>query len=178
MSRYNPEQSSFDPAALFSLINPDTQRALMDLARTPAGAQFVRGVGAQLNLPPALIAVFDHWVGGARNDADVSDAEFSESEIDDNDCEDDDGDIAALEQELSELRNINENLAAALGACAECWGADDACSECEGHGGAGNVRPDPELYNALVAPAVVRVNANRVRRLRLIPDSFTADTRG
>ncbi|MDN3638807.1 hypothetical protein QWY82_08315 [Simiduia curdlanivorans] len=170
MNRYRQTQTGFDPATLFSLINPTTQRALMDLARTPAGSQLVHGLGAQLNLPPALLAVFDHWLAGT---GDVSEAEFTESETDDEPAE-----IAALEQELSELRNLNENLAAALGACAECWGADDACPECEGQGGAGSVRPDPELYNALVAPAVVRVNANRVRRLRLIPDSFTADSRG
>ncbi|BFM10677.1 hypothetical protein R50072_08300 [Simiduia litorea] len=172
MNRYSQAQSGFDPAMLFSLINPATQQALIELARTPAGSQLVHGLGAQLNLPPALLAVFDHWLGSTAS-GDVSDAEFNESEP-----EDEQADVDALEQELSELRNINENLAAALGACAECWGADDACPECEGQGGAGSGRPDPDLYNALVAPAVVRVNANRVRRLRLIPDSFTADSRG
>ncbi|MBE7210009.1 MAG: hypothetical protein INR65_03230 [Gluconacetobacter diazotrophicus] len=43
-------------------------------------------------------------------------------------------------------------LAAALGACALCWGDDPACPNCRGRGRPGMVRPDPELRARLLGP--------------------------
>ena len=58
--------------------------------------------------------------------------------------------------ELAALRQVNATLAAALGACPLCWG-DDECDACEGGGRPGYVRPDPELFDELVVPAIARM---------------------
>jgi hypothetical protein len=47
-------------------------------------------------------------------------------------------------------------LAAALGAC-ECWGLQIDCDLCEGQGSAGWTRPDPELFDEFVRPAIERL---------------------
>lgn len=65
----------------------------------------------------------------------------------------------SVQEELSDLREANDTLARALGACRYCWGGDNDCSECDGMGSAGNESPDLELYHELVAPAVRRVRA-------------------
>src|SRR5688500_9436515 len=62
-----------------------------------------------------------------------------------------------LEQEIHDLREVNDTLAAALGACPICWGGDRTCETCDGYGRVGSYRPDPALYVRLVAPAVRRV---------------------
>jgi hypothetical protein len=67
--------------------------------------------------------------------------------------------IAALRRELADLREVNDTLAAALGACRACWGGDDACPECAGRGRAGSAVPDPALFRELVVPAVRRVRS-------------------
>lgn len=59
--------------------------------------------------------------------------------------------------ELRDLRQVNDTLADALGACRICWGGDPACAACRGRGRAGSARPDPKLFEELVAPAVRRV---------------------
>ena len=59
--------------------------------------------------------------------------------------------------ELEELRTRNEDLAAALGACARCWGDDPACPICEGSGPPGGAPPDPYLFSRLVGPALRRL---------------------
>ena len=69
-------------------------------------------------------------------------------------------------QELADLREVNDTMAAALGACRACWGGDTACPECDGHGGAGSRTPDPALFRELVVPAVRRVRALRARAAR------------
>ncbi len=56
--------------------------------------------------------------------------------------------------ELQELRERNDTLAAALGACYLCWGEDSACSHCRGRGRPGYTIPDKELFIEWVAPAV------------------------
>ena len=61
--------------------------------------------------------------------------------------------------ELEELRQRNEALAAALGACFVCWGTDIFCTHCGGEGRRGATAPDPRLFNQLVAPAVARAGA-------------------
>ncbi len=58
--------------------------------------------------------------------------------------------------ELEELRERNEALAAALGACFACWGTDIFCTHCGGEGRPGAAAPEPHLFRQLVAPAVAR----------------------
>lgn len=71
-----------------------------------------------------------------------------------------------MRAELDELRERNELMAAALGACHVCWGTDRDCPECRGRGRPGAGRPDMELFKQIVAPAVRRVRAemNRIQR--------------
>jgi hypothetical protein len=68
---------------------------------------------------------------------------------------------APAERELADLREVNDTVAAALGACPVCWGGDDACAVCRGRGKAGGAAPDPDLFRELVVPAVRRVRALR-----------------
>jgi hypothetical protein len=60
-------------------------------------------------------------------------------------------------EELEALRERNNDLAAALGACYRCWGEDFGCEICGGTGGPGSSMPDAELLARLVAPAARRL---------------------
>lgn len=64
-------------------------------------------------------------------------------------------------RELADLREVNDTLAGALGACALCWGGDPNCVVCQGLGGPGFELPDPKLFNQLVVPAVRRAYGYR-----------------
>ena len=60
----------------------------------------------------------------------------------------------AMQEENLFLRDRLDTLAAALGACMECWGEYNACPECGGEGKPGFYRPDPAAFSAFVLPAV------------------------
>ena len=62
-----------------------------------------------------------------------------------------------MSSELSELRFRNTALANALGACPKCWGEAPECRMCAGAGSAGAFPPDPELFAAVVRPALRKV---------------------
>jgi len=64
--------------------------------------------------------------------------------------------IEEMRAELIELRQRNDDLAAALGACPACWGRIDDCEECDGEGAPGWEPPDPALFEELITPAVAR----------------------
>ncbi|MGL5859344.1 MAG: hypothetical protein ACRC35_13245 [Angustibacter sp.] len=64
-----------------------------------------------------------------------------------------------LHDEVRRLRRQVHALAAALGACARCWGQDQGCPRCAGRGRSGARAPDPVLYHDLVSPAVRRRTA-------------------
>lgn len=53
--------------------------------------------------------------------------------------------------------DTNMLLAAALGAC-ECWGLRADCQLCGGQGSAGWIRPDLELFEEFVRPAIARLS--------------------
>lgn len=61
--------------------------------------------------------------------------------------------VAAVYLELREMRNRNEMLALALGACKECWGRDPDCPSCLGQGKPGAYTVDPLLFEQFVEPA-------------------------
>jgi hypothetical protein len=65
-----------------------------------------------------------------------------------------------LEPELERLQEINDTLAAALGACEVCWGDDPDCETCRGRGGPGSLLPDRALCERLVMPAVRRLRSS------------------
>jgi hypothetical protein len=53
--------------------------------------------------------------------------------------------------------DTNLLLAAALGAC-ECWGLRADCRICRGQGSSGWTKPEPELFEELVGPAITRLS--------------------
>ena len=59
--------------------------------------------------------------------------------------------------ELKALRERNDALAAALGACFLCFGADPLCEECGGLGAPGSRAPEPAAYREYVLPALLRI---------------------
>ncbi len=49
-----------------------------------------------------------------------------------------------------------DDLAQALGAC-ECWGENHRCPACKGNGQSGYFKPDRELFERLIKPALDKV---------------------
>jgi hypothetical protein len=73
--------------------------------------------------------------------------------------------IERIYAELETLRERNDSLAEAVGACALCWGEDVLCPVCEGEGRPGFTMPDRELFTQLIAPAVRHfLKRSRTRR--------------
>lgn len=69
--------------------------------------------------------------------------------------------IKRLGQEIQQLEGgfqffleINDNLAAATGACSECWGLIETCQACQGDGAPGAFVPDMEAFNHFILPAI------------------------
>ena len=56
--------------------------------------------------------------------------------------------------EVQRLRSFSDDLAAALGACPECWGTESGCRLCRGRGSPGCMPPDTGLFARWVAPAL------------------------
>ena len=67
-----------------------------------------------------------------------------------------DATVGALRQDADEAGHFQAELAAALGACPQCWGTDHACDRCHGRGGPGAYPPDQPLYARYVRPAARR----------------------
>jgi hypothetical protein len=111
----------------------------------------LQAVVEKANLRPEQTAVFNILMGlrGGANESD--------GDVIDIDAEPDA--LLGLRQELADLREVNDTVAKALGACRVCWGGDADCAECAGAGRPGSIRPDPALFERLVIPAVRRVRA-------------------
>lgn len=62
--------------------------------------------------------------------------------------------IRVLKEDLYDAMEELDNLAKALGACEQCWGEDRLCSKCNGRGKSGFFKPDKELFNRLILPAL------------------------
>jgi len=77
------------------------------------------------------------------------------ADLDDDDPRQDHED--AESDELSSLRDVNDTLASALGACCVCWGGDEDCETCNGYGVCGSEEPDQALFAELIVPAIRRV---------------------
>jgi hypothetical protein len=65
--------------------------------------------------------------------------------------------VELMYAELEQLRNKNDSLAAALGACYLCWGNDPLCEVCGGSGHSGAFEPDRELFAELIVPALRKI---------------------
>jgi len=133
-----------DPAAVF-------RRAIVEGIKNGQDVgQLLRSLLGQANLPPEhreLVEIFldtQQSAEAALVDEPEPDAEFD-----------------ALHRELTDLREANDTVAAALGACRICWGGDSSCAVCHGQGCAGYRAPEAALFNELVLPAVRRVRALR-----------------
>ena len=62
------------------------------------------------------------------------------------------------------VRERDEALAAALGACPACWGERPSCRYCRGEGSPGAFMPDWELFSRYIMPAVrQRASLTRTR---------------
>jgi len=75
------------------------------------------------------------------------------------------------QQELEALYEVNDTVAAALGACRYCWGGDEDCKNCSGDGHPGSQLPDKALFQELVLPALKRMRRHNQTR-------STDETRG
>jgi hypothetical protein len=71
--------------------------------------------------------------------------------------------LEAAHSEIKLLRERCDTVAAALGACALCWGHEPACRACRGRGLPGRSLPDEALFFEYVMPAVRLVSASRQR---------------
>ncbi len=65
--------------------------------------------------------------------------------------------VESMYRELAELRDRNDALAAAFGACYLCWGDDPECEICNGQGRAGSAIPDKKLFTQFAVPAARRL---------------------
>jgi len=74
-------------------------------------------------------------------------------------------------EELETLREVNDTVAAALGACPSCWGGADECPTCGGNGAAGSMDMNEALFTELVMPAVRRYRLNRQAKSSDSPDT-------
>ena len=69
--------------------------------------------------------------------------------------------LQRLVREHEMLLARNEALAAALGACPDCWGEFRACQTCRGQGRPGCFAPDKEAFNEYVLPVLERLGLIR-----------------
>lgn len=74
--------------------------------------------------------------------------------------------------ELATLRNRNDVLALALGACYLCWGNDPECEMCNGQGRPGSAIPNKKIFTEFVLPAARRLQRGKDTTQRF---SKTAD---
>jgi len=123
----------------------------------------LKGMLSKVSLKPEQAAIVELLLDSDPADADdiAAAGAIEDDGTFDHDLDDDDRAMrGADDEELDALREMNDTLAAALGACPLCWGGEPACA-CRGRGRAGARPPDPELFDELVMPAVRRVHALR-----------------
>lgn len=72
--------------------------------------------------------------------------------------------LVQASEELETLRLRNDALAASLGACHLCFGADPRCEACHGRGIPGYQIPEPAAFRQYVAPALSRIKSMNAKR--------------
>jgi hypothetical protein len=60
--------------------------------------------------------------------------------------------LEQLEERLNDCVEVNDELAAALGACPDCWGRKRECPSCHGRGKIGHEKPDPLAFEQYILP--------------------------
>lgn len=131
---------------------PDQAAAIRQLLfeairRGEGGAPLLRAMLGDVRLPPDQQALVDFL---------LSSAEDASSEAATADVTEDDDETTGMQRELADLRQANDTVAAALGACPYCWGGDIECPVCRGQGRPGFAPPDAGLFEELVVPAIQR----------------------
>jgi hypothetical protein len=139
-----------------NLLPSDLLEALQGGANGAAGAlSLIKSVLTQAGLSSEQAGTLDLLLqlqnGSAEDDVIAPDASVIDLEPTGTDLNN------ALERELADLREANDTLASALGACSVCWGGNRDCASCGGRGRPGYALPDLALFKELVAPAVRRV---------------------
>lgn len=87
------------------------------------------------------------------------------------------GQVKKLRAELDQLREVNDALATALGACYLCWGKDAGCPVCHGTGRPGTAIPDKQLFAWFVAPVLRTLQEQKeVNRNKSTNGKFNAFT--
>ena len=135
-----PPPAPPDQAAAFRQV------LLEAIRRGDVGAPLLRAMLSDVKLPADQQALVDFLLSSAE--------ESSESAVTDVAEVDEEG--ADLQRELADLRQANDTIASALGACPYCWGGDIGCPVCRGRGRPGYAPPDPALFEELVVPAIQR----------------------
>lgn len=72
--------------------------------------------------------------------------------------------FAAIVDDVARLQDTLQTVAAALGACPVCLGADAGCPLCRGRGAPGSLPPDPVAFDQVALPAVRARAFDRSRR--------------
>ncbi len=164
-----------EPGGTGAASVPGMQALLQQLAAGGDGGALVQSlIGSTTMTPEASLLAGLLMSEAGRDGADDDSPDDEEDEIErllafaERD-EFDEGRAAGDDDELEALREVNDTVAAALGACPECWGGDPECRTCAGEGAAGALDPDERLFAELVLPAVRRVRENR--RARPVPSS-------
>ena len=67
--------------------------------------------------------------------------------------------IVHLYQTIKTLSQLNQDFAAAVGACPYCWGQDAGCIHCEGYGAPGSKPIDPDSYQFFIAPVIEKITS-------------------
>jgi hypothetical protein len=100
-----------------------------------------------------VLALREQQAGTEAEDAEQAEVELAAGG--------EDSRYAVLREQLDEitadvgrLHDTLETVAAALGACPVCLGADAACLLCRGRGVPGSLPPDPVAFDQIALPAV------------------------
>jgi hypothetical protein len=164
---------SGEPVSGVGHPGPTWQRELLDALRDERGgaSAFMNMLGrAQLTDEQRVLIELLVSLGNAHEAETLSvpDPADDEADMDEADMKETAGDsgvdrleVRPIERELDDLREVNDTLAAALGACPLCWGGQDDCPGCGGSGSPGSTLPDERLFDDLVGPAVVMMRAAR-----------------
>jgi hypothetical protein len=139
-----PRMTAEEAAALRQMI--------VSAAQNGEGAPVLRALLARVTLSPEqqmlVDMVLDSPARAAAPEPDVGPAAEDEA-------------TAELRAELADLRQANDTMASALGACPYCWGGAVTCRVCRGRGRPGYAPPDPALFHEFVVPALQRVRAEQ-----------------